>query len=152
MSTNLSMFRFAIRFRRSKAFMSIFLVVKVRKYNIVKPDSRKITYHGVPRNFVYQDLGKMFQVLHELTRSCMTWQGVSSFVSLGSHVKWSPIFSGNFLNFTLNHLQSIFFNYITFQQSGNWVFPIIAPPPTPRNYSPLLYGRFTMFFGVRWGL
>ena len=33
--------------------------------------------------FVYQDLGKMCQVLHELARSCMTWQGVSSFVSLG---------------------------------------------------------------------
>ena len=33
--------------------------------------------------FVYQDLGKMFQVLHELKRSCMSWQFVSSFVSLG---------------------------------------------------------------------
>ena len=42
------------------------------------------SYQGVPRNFVYQDLGKMCQVLHELARSCMTWQGVSSFVSLGS--------------------------------------------------------------------
>ena len=33
------------------------------------------SYQGVPRNFVYQDLGKMCQVLHELARSCMTWQG-----------------------------------------------------------------------------
>ena len=41
------------------------------------------SYQGVPRNFVYQDLGKMCQVLHELARSCMTWQAVSSFVSLG---------------------------------------------------------------------
>ena len=29
------------------------------------------------------DLGKIFQILHELIRSCMTWQGVSSFGSLG---------------------------------------------------------------------
>ena len=36
--------------------------------------------------FVYQDLGKMFQVMRELTRSCMSWQGVSSFVSLGAQV------------------------------------------------------------------
>ena len=35
--------------------------------------------------FGYQDLGKIFQVLQELTRSCMTWQRVSSFVSLGIH-------------------------------------------------------------------
>ena len=39
------------------------------------------SYQCVPRNFVYQDLGKMFQVLQKLTRSCMTWQGVSSFVT-----------------------------------------------------------------------
>ena len=33
--------------------------------------------------YVYQDLGKIIQVLQELTRSCMSWQGLSSFVSLG---------------------------------------------------------------------
>ena len=41
--------------------------------------------------FVYQDLGKMFQVLHELTRSCMSWQGVSSFVSLGEFSAWNGL-------------------------------------------------------------
>ena len=42
--------------------------------------------------FVYQDLGKMFQVLHELTRSFMSWQGVSSFVSLGLNMdQLSPL-------------------------------------------------------------
>ena len=36
-----------------------------------------------PEIFIYQDLGKMSQVFQGLSRSCMTWQGVSSFVSLG---------------------------------------------------------------------
>ena len=31
----------------------------------------------------YQDLGKIIHVLSRLSRSCMSWQGVSSFVSLG---------------------------------------------------------------------
>ena len=52
------------------------------------------SYQGVPRNFVYQVLGKMCQVLHELARSCLTWQGVSSFVSLGM---W-PISEKAYLN------------------------------------------------------
>ena len=33
--------------------------------------------------FAYQDLGKMFHILQELSRSCLTWQGVCSFFSLG---------------------------------------------------------------------
>ena len=32
--------------------------------------------------FPYQDLGKITHVLSRLSRSCMSWQGVSSFVSL----------------------------------------------------------------------
>ena len=34
------------------------------------------SYQGVPRNIVYQDLGKIIQVLQELSRSCMRWQCV----------------------------------------------------------------------------
>ena len=41
------------------------------------------SYQGVSRNFWYNGLGKSSQVLQESSRSCMTWQGVSSFVSLG---------------------------------------------------------------------
>ena len=33
--------------------------------------------------FSYQDLGKIIHVLSRLSRSCMSWQGVSNFVSLG---------------------------------------------------------------------
>ena len=32
----------------------------------------------------YEDLGKIIHVLSRLSRSCMSWQGVSSFVSLGN--------------------------------------------------------------------
>ena len=31
----------------------------------------------------YQDLGKIIHVLSRLSRSCMSWQGVSSFISMG---------------------------------------------------------------------
>ena len=61
------------------------------------------SYQGVPRNFVYQDLGKMCQVLHELARSCMTWQGVSSFVSLGNLLVGAPFETDHkFYIFNLN--------------------------------------------------
>ena len=40
------------------------------------------SYHDVSRIFFYQDLGKITHVLSRLSRSCMSWQGVSSCVSL----------------------------------------------------------------------
>ena len=76
----------------SGCFEKIFLCVKnyqdfikLRQKNFLTCLDKilPISYQGVPRNVVYQDLRKMCQVLHELARSCMTWQGVSSFVSLG---------------------------------------------------------------------
>ena len=33
---------------------------------------------------IFQVLGKMFQVVPEMSRSCMSYQGVSSFNSLGN--------------------------------------------------------------------
>ena len=39
-------------------------------------------YHDT---LVFQDLGKIFQVLQEVSRSCMSYQGAPSFSSLGKH-------------------------------------------------------------------
>ena len=41
------------------------------------------SHEGASRNFCYHGLGKMFQVLQEFSRSCIKWQGLSSFLSQG---------------------------------------------------------------------
>ena len=77
---------------------TIFYVSRIIK--ILSGYAKKVLWHVLIRScqdlikvlqemFVYQDLGKMIQVMHELTKSCMSWQVVSSFVSLGS--KWQNI-------------------------------------------------------------
>ena len=52
-------------------------LIKLRKQNFSTILDKIKVFQEI---FVYQDRGKMFQVLHELTSFCMTWQGVSSFV------------------------------------------------------------------------
>ena len=69
----------------------IFYVLRIIK--ILSSCAKKISWHILIKfcqdlikmfqeKFVYQDLGKMSQVLQWLSRSCMTRQGVSSFDSL----------------------------------------------------------------------
>ena len=58
-------------------------------------------YQNNPKNFLAnQDLGKMFQALQELSRSCMTWQVVSNIVSLGLKFK---VFSECWLGMYIVH-------------------------------------------------
>ena len=76
--------------------------------------------------FLYQDLGKMFQVSLELSRSCMMWQSLSNFVSLGSH-------------HSLNIAHALDYYHA---QTGFILLPPVFFKPPATNYM-LIYSTFS---------
>ena len=62
----------------SRAIKRFFWSILIRSYQ----DPIKIYL----RKLLFQALGEMFQVLREMSRSCMSYQGVSSSDSLGTQL------------------------------------------------------------------